>query len=109
MKQISVAGEESKKELTLYRHAPKFAPAGQSTQMIVGASPETDYHILQLSEGMYQKYGLKRVFYSAYIPVSDDTRLPALDTKPPPAAGAPALSGRLAAPLLPVQGRRDPG
>ena len=51
--------------------------------MIVGASPETDYHILQLSEGMYQKYGLKRVFYSAYIPVSDDTRLPALDTKPP--------------------------
>lgn len=83
MKQISAAGEESKKELTLYRHAPKFAPAGQSTQMIVGASPETDYHILQLSEGMYQKYGLKRVFYSAYIPVSDDTRLPALDTKPP--------------------------
>ena len=83
MKQISVAGEESRQELTLYRHAPKFAPAGQSTQMIVGASPETDYHILQLSEGMYQKYGLKRVFYSAYIPVSDDTRLPALDTKPP--------------------------
>ena len=83
MKQIAVAGEESRQELTLYRHAPKFAPAGQSTQMIVGASPETDYHILQLSEGMYQKYGLKRVFYSAYIPVSDDTRLPALDTKPP--------------------------
>ena len=72
MKQISVAGEESRQELTLYRHAPKFAPAGQSTQMIVGASPETDYHILQLSEGMYQKYGLKRVFYSAYIPVSDE-------------------------------------
>ena len=83
MKQISVAGEESRQELTLYRHAPKFAPAGQSTQMIVGASPETDYHILKLTEGMYQKYGLKRVFYSAYIPVSDDTRLPALDTKPP--------------------------
>ena len=83
MKQISVAGEESKKELTLYRHAPKFAPAGQSTQMIVGASPETDYHILKLTEGMYQKYGLKRVFYSAYIPVAEDTRLPALDTKPP--------------------------
>ena len=66
MKQISVAGEESRQELTLYRHAPKFAPAGQSTQMIVGASPETDYHILQLSEGI-PKYGLKRVFYSAYI------------------------------------------
>ena len=62
---------------------PKFAPAGQSTQMIVGASPETDYHILKLTEGMYHKYGLKRVFYSAYIPVAEDTRLPALDTKPP--------------------------
>ena len=83
MKQIAVSGAASREELTLYRHAPKFAPAGQSTQMIVGASPETDYHILKLTEGMYQKYGLKRVFYSAYIPVSDDTRLPALDTKPP--------------------------
>ena len=60
-----------------------FAPAGQSTQMIVGASPETDYHILQLTEGLYNKYHLKRVFYSAYIPVTEDTRLPALDTKPP--------------------------
>jgi len=63
--------------------APRFAPAGQSTQMIVGASPETDYHILQLTEGLYNKYHLKRVFYSAYIPVTEDTRLPALDTKPP--------------------------
>ena len=83
MKQIAVSGAASREELTLYRHAPKFAPAGQSTQMIVGASPETDYHILKLTEGMYQKYGLKRVFYSAYIPVAEDTRLPALDTKPP--------------------------
>ena len=83
MKQIAVSGAQSKQELTVYRHAPKFAPAGQSTQMIVGASPETDYHILKLTEGMYQKYSLKRVFYSAYIPVTEDTRLPALDTKPP--------------------------
>lgn len=83
MKQIAVSGQTNREELALYRKAPKFAPAGQSTQMIVGASPETDYHILQLTEGMYRKYGLKRVFYSAYIPVSDDTRLPALDTKPP--------------------------
>ena len=83
MKQIAVSGAQSKQELTVYRHAPKFAPAGQSTQMIVGASPETDYHILKLTEGMYQKYSLKRVFYSAYIPVAEDTRLPALDTKPP--------------------------
>ena len=81
MKQIAVSGAASREELTLYRHAPKFAPAGQSTQMIVGASPETDYHILKLTEGMYQKYSLKRVFYSAYIPVAEDTRLPALDPK----------------------------
>ena len=84
MKQISVAGEESRQELTLYRHAPKFAPAGQSTQMIVGASPETDYHILQLSEGMYQKYGLKRVFFSAYVPVTHSPLLPSpLSFRPP--------------------------
>ena len=75
MKQIAVSGAQSKQELTVYRHAPKFAPAGQSTQMIVGASPETDYHILKLTEGMYRKYSLKRVFYSAYIPVAEDTRL----------------------------------
>ena len=74
---------QSKAELVQYKHAPVFAPAGQSTQMIVGASPETDYHILQLTEGLYNKYHLKRVFYSAYIPVTEDTRLPTLDTKPP--------------------------
>ena len=74
---------QSKAEMVQYKHAPVFAPAGQSTQMIVGASPETDYHILQLTEGLYNKYHLKRVFYSAYIPVAEDTRLPALDTKPP--------------------------
>ena len=43
---------ENKRELAVYRHAPRFAPAGQSTQMIVGASPETDYHILRLTEGL---------------------------------------------------------
>ena len=74
---------QSKAELVQYKLAPVFAPAGQSTQMIVGASPETDYHILQLTEGLYNKYHLKRVFYSAYIPVTEDTRLPTLDTKPP--------------------------
>ena len=64
------------------RSAP-FVPAGQSTQMIIGASPETDYQILRLTEGLYQKYSLKRVFFSAYIPVAEDSLLPALDTKPP--------------------------
>ena len=74
---------QSKAELVKYRHAPVFAPAGQSTQLIVGATDDSDRHILHLTESLYQKYRLKRVFYSAYIPVTEDTRLPALDTKPP--------------------------
>ena len=81
MKQIAAGSEQSRKELALYRGAPRFAPAGQSTQMIVGASPETDYHILHLTEGLYKKFGLKRVFYSAYLPVVEDQRLPALNTR----------------------------
>jgi len=71
------------KQLTAYKSAPKFAPAGQSTQMIIGASPETDYSIIKLSEGLYSKYRLKRVFYSAYVPVVENASLPSLDTKPP--------------------------
>ena len=51
--------------------------------MIVGATPETDYTILNLSSALYKKYGLKRVFYSAYMPVSSNPLLPAVDTKPP--------------------------
>jgi putative DNA modification/repair radical SAM protein len=80
---ISESIAQNSKELTLYKKAPKFAPAGQSTQMIIGASPETDRHILKLTESLYKKYGLKRVFFSAYIPVSDDSLLPSLDAKPP--------------------------
>lgn len=74
---------ESSHDLVRYRHAPHFAPAGQSTQMIIGASPEPDYQILQLSEGLYRRYGLKRVFFSAYVPVSANPLLPAVDTPPP--------------------------
>ena len=74
---------ENTKELAIYRHAPKFVPAGQSTQMIVGASPETDLQILNLTEGLYRKYQLKRVFFSAYIPVVENSLLPSIDTKPP--------------------------
>ncbi|MFR5811225.1 MAG: biotin synthase, partial [Flavonifractor plautii] len=74
----------SKAERQKFRHAPAFAPAGQSTQMIVGASDETDYHILKLSEGMYRKYGLKRVFFSAYVPVTHSPLLPSpLSFRPP--------------------------
>ena len=74
---------ESKQELVKYKHAPAFAPAGQSTQLIVGATKDTDRHILHLTEALYQKYRLKRVFYSAYVPVVENSLLPALDTKPP--------------------------
>ena len=63
--------------------AKRFAPAGQSTQMIIGATPETDHHILQLTGALYKSFGLKRVFYSAYLPVNDDARLPSLDTDVP--------------------------
>lgn len=70
-------------ELVRYKHAPAFAPAGQSTQMIIGATPDTDLKILTLSEALYQKYQLKRVFFSAYIPVSDNKLLPSLQTRPP--------------------------
>ena len=74
---------QSKAELVQYKHAPAFAPAGQSTQLIVGATRDTDRHILHLTESLYQKYRLKRVFYSAYVPVVENALLPSLDTKPP--------------------------
>lgn len=75
--------EENRTDLVKYRHSPKFVPAGQSTQMIVGATPDTDYKILALTEALYKKYELKRVFFSAYIPVTDNSLLPAVTTKPP--------------------------
>jgi len=62
---------------------PQVAGAGQATQMIIGASPESDLQILRLAQGLYRKYALKRVFYSAYVPVAEHTLLPALGTKPP--------------------------
>jgi putative DNA modification/repair radical SAM protein len=65
------------------RRPPPFAPAGQSTQMIIGASDETDRHILKLSESLYSRNSLRRVYYSAYVPVNDDSRLPVLREGPP--------------------------
>lgn len=61
----------------------RFAPAGQSTQLIIGATPEDDNHILKLSKSLYRHYGLKRVFFSAYMPMMDDARLPAQETPVP--------------------------
>mgnify|MGYP000571011944 CR=1 FL=1 len=83
MGQIAVQSAQSKKELVLYRHAPAFAPAGQSTQMIIGAGGETDYQIMKMAEGMYRNYEMKRVFYSAFVRVNDDSHLPALPGGPP--------------------------
>ena len=77
---ISLASRERK----LCRHAPRFAPAGQSTQMIVGATPESDRQILTLTQGLYDRYHLKRVFYSAYMPVSNSPLLPAPQEFQPP-------------------------
>lgn len=65
------------------RYSPRFLPAGQSTQMIVGAAGESDLQILTLSSGFYKQQQMKRVYFSGYIPLNADKRLPALTTKPP--------------------------
>lgn len=83
MRLIEAQGRQNKEELVKYRHAPAFAPAGQSTQLIVGATEDSDRHILHLTEALYDRYRLKRVFYSAYVPVVENPLLPALHTKPP--------------------------
>jgi putative DNA modification/repair radical SAM protein len=64
------------------RGLKKFVPAGQSTQMIVGASPENDLHIITLAAGLYKTQELKRVYYSGYIPVNTDNRLPVISQPP---------------------------
>ncbi|WDF53469.1 putative DNA modification/repair radical SAM protein [Mucilaginibacter sp. KACC 22063] len=70
-------------EKKLFKKAPMFAPAGQSTQVIIGATPETDQQILTTSDQFYKNYKLKRVYYSGYVPVLSDSRLPALNTSVP--------------------------
>lgn len=69
-------------QLEKSRYKPSFVPAGQTTQLIVGATPESDLKILKLSEGLYQKLSLKRVYYSAYITVNQDKNLPTLEAPP---------------------------
>ena len=75
--------EQNKYEVVKYRHSPSFVPAGQSTQMIIGATPDSDYKILNLTQALYKKYDLKRVFFSAYVPVVEGKNLPSLITSPP--------------------------
>ncbi len=83
MRQIQNGIAENKNELTLYKHAPHFCEAGQSTQMVIGALPESDYQIMSVAENLYQKFSLKRVYYSAFVNVNEDRDLPALAGGPP--------------------------
>lgn len=77
-REISILEEERK----IYRNADRFVPAGQSSQLIIGATPESDLQIMKLSESLYNHYNLKRVYYSAYVPVVKSSKLP--DIKNPP-------------------------
>jgi len=83
MRQIQNRITDNKQELMIYRETPPFVPAGQSTQMIIGATPENDFQIMSVAEGLYQKFQLKRVFYSAFVNVNGNSMLPALPGGPP--------------------------
>ena len=84
MRLVQNGMEANKQEIVLYKNAPKFVPAGQSTQMIIGATPETDFQIMQVTQSLYQKFELKRVFYSAFVHVNEDSALPARTDEGPP-------------------------
>jgi len=74
---------QNREEKNIFKGTPLFAPAGQSTQMIIGASAESDKDIMLTSDELYKKFRLKRVYYSGYVPISGDKRLPGLDTAVP--------------------------
>ena len=78
-KQMIQLSEEKK----LIKHVPKFVPAGQSTQMVIGATPESDKEIMYTANAFYKNFALKRVYYSGYVPISNDNRMPILGTQPP--------------------------
>lgn len=82
MRQIQNGIQANKHELMI-REAPRFVPAGQSTQMIIGATPESDFQVMSVAEGLYQNFGLKRVFYSAFVNVNHNSNLPMLPGGPP--------------------------
>lgn len=84
MRFVQQMSAENQYEIQTYRHVPKFVRAGQSTQMIIGATPESDYQILHVAESLYKKFDLKRVFYSAFIPVNEDKNLPSVKEQRPP-------------------------
>lgn len=72
-----------KEEKKIFKSTPKFAPAGQSTQMIVGATNETDLKIIKVADHFYRNFNLKRVYYSGYVPMLEDKRLPSIDSQVP--------------------------
>lgn len=80
MSYVSNGIEQNKLDKNKFK--PHFVPAGQTTQLIIGATPESDLKILKLSEGLYQKLSLKRVYYSAYVSVNSDKNLPTLEAPP---------------------------
>lgn len=80
---MAVPAHRKERALTVSSSQPAFVPAGQSTQMIIGATPETDYQILSAAESMYHQYDMKRVFYSAYVGINEDSALPEPGQKPP--------------------------
>lgn len=83
MKYLQRAISENREDQKTIKKTPLFAPAGQSTQMVIGATPETDLEILGLANAFYKKMDLKRVYYSGYVPISNDNRLPAIGTPVP--------------------------
>jgi putative DNA modification/repair radical SAM protein len=82
LKNEIIANKEEQKAVAKVK-APLFAPAGQSTQMVIGATPETDWQVLKLADAFYKNMHLKRVYYSGYVPISTDKRLPAIGTPVP--------------------------
>ncbi|PTX44265.1 putative DNA modification/repair radical SAM protein [Christiangramia gaetbulicola] len=83
MKKVKDEIIQYKEESRLIKSTPKYAPAGQSTQMIVGATGESDRDIMYSSAFFYKKYNMKRVYYSGYVPISNDPRLPAIGSQVP--------------------------
>ena len=82
MSDITCDIAENREERKKTKKLPIFAPAGQTTQLIVGATPETDRKIVRLTEAFYKKFSMKRVYFSAFVPVNSDNRLPVVSTPP---------------------------
>ena len=81
--QDNIVKLQDEKKTGLIKSAPKFVPAGQSTQMVIGATPESDMEIMYSADEYYKNFSLKRVYYSGYIPISYDSRMPVIGSQPP--------------------------